>query len=98
MAASANERVVGDGGGLRRGGAVHVGEEAEHEGGEGEAGEVREEGTEWTGEERAERRRGDGVEAEHDGERQREEVAGRCGGTGHGGGEAKRERDGERAR
>lgn len=52
--------------GRRRGVAVHVGEEPEHERRQREAGKVGEEGAEGVVEEWAERRRGEGVEAEHD--------------------------------
>lgn len=78
-AEGADDGVVGGGGRRRRGVAVHVGEEAEGERREGEAGEVGEEGGEGAVEERAERRRREGVEAEDDRERDGEEVAGRRG-------------------
>jgi hypothetical protein len=58
---------------------------------------VGEEGAEGAVEERAERRRGERVEAEHDREGDVEEVAGRRGCPGDGGREAERERDEVRA-
>jgi hypothetical protein len=92
-----DECIVGGARRRRRGVAVHVREEAEHERRQREAGEVGEEGAEGAVEERAERRRGERVEAEHDGEGDVEEVAGRRGGAGDGGREAEWERDDERA-
>ena len=92
-----DECIVGGARRGRRGVAVHVREEAEHERRQGEAGEVGEEGAEGAVEQRAERRRGERVEAEHDREGDVEEVAGRRGCAGDGGREAERERDEVRA-
>jgi hypothetical protein len=61
-----DECIVGSTRGCRRGVAVHVGEQPEHERRQRVAGEVGEEGAEGTVEEWTERRRGEGVEAEHD--------------------------------
>lgn len=75
---------------------MHVGEEAKDERVETKAGEVVEEGSEGAVEEAAERRWGEGVEAEEDGKGKGEEVAAGRGGAGSRRSEADRERDIER--
>jgi len=61
-----DECIVGSTRGCRWAVVVHVGEQPEHERRQRVAGEVGEEGAEGAVEEWTERRRGEGVEAEHD--------------------------------